>query len=243
MAKVKKWLETGLTLAVVLIGLIIITPIYIVALCANIAFTMARIIDNGVAGMTIISAIGYAGYAVRSGLGLNAEGWSILIVTIAITIAVGLWDLAAWALWRWKPDWLDALLPDDDWLPELKFPEKVENWLEKCDRKVDIVCCVLGVLAVLAIAAFPFAIGMRGMCIILDGALGFGIAFTVGALAWPVVVLIGWLPRHRKRKFDEFFCAATRNCQVVLFGEVLKDDLLKDDREPEDAAGENTDAE
>lgn len=238
MAKVKEWLETGLTVVLALIGVIILIPIYILTLCANVAFVGARCAGNIATAMTTMSAIGYAGYAMRNGLGFDADGKAVIIITVVMIITVGLWDLAAWALWRWRPDWLEALLPDDDWLPELKLPEKVENWLEKFDRKSDIICYVLGALVILAIVAFPLAMGMDGMSIVLDGVLGLGVAFTAGALAWPVIVLIGWLPRCRKRKFDEFFCAATRNWQVVVLG-----DVPEDDQEPEDAPDERAGSE
>lgn len=228
MEKLKKWLETGLTVILALIGLMILTPIYVVVLCANTAFIGARIVGNIVAAMTAISAIGYACYAVQNNIGFNADGGAVLLVTITLIIAVGLWDVVAWALWRWKPDWLDALLPDENDDPPLPLPKKFDGWLEKLDWRADIACYAVGTLLVFGIAAFPFVLGMDGMGIALDGAFGFGIAFTVGALAWPVVVLIGWLPRCRKRKFDEFFCAATRNCQVVIFGKVLEDDRKQD---------------
>lgn len=229
MEKLKKWLEAGFTGALVLVGLIILVPIYLVALFASFAFIGARCVCNVMAALTTIATVGYIGYVARSGIGFGSYEIAALGIMIAMLVAVGLWDLAAWALWRWKPDWLDAIIPDYDWLPEPTFPEKIESWFKKFSPKVCLVADIVLVVALIVVlAAFPFILGIEGLFAVLDFTLGITIAMVVCTLVWPVMTLIGWLPRCRTRKFDEFFCAATRNCEVVIFGKILKDDRKKD---------------
>lgn len=227
MEKLKKWLEAGVTGALVLVGLIILVPIYLVALFASFAFIGARYLCNMMAALTVIATVGYIGYFARCDIGLDAYGIAALGIMVTMLIAVGLWDLAAWALWRWKPDWIDAILPDACPQPPA-LPKKFESWLEKLSPKVGIIIdVILAAVLVVLLAALPFILGMEGLCIVLDCTLGIAIAAVAAALAWPVMTLVGWLPRCRKRKFDEFFCAATRNCEVVIFGKILEDDRKK----------------
>lgn len=229
MKRLKKWLETGLiAVIVIVVGVFIVLPICLVALFLNFAFIGARYINNAMAAITAVATVSYFGHLARNGEDFGVYGWAALIIMVAMLVMVAVWDVAAWALWRWRPDWLDAILPDDDPTPP-PLPKKLENWLGKLGQKVSIVIDVILVsIFAVAIIALPFVLGMEGLTAVLDFTLFFVLLLTAGALAWPVMVLMGWLPRCRKRKFDEFFCAATRNCEVIIFGKALKDDQEPD---------------
>lgn len=195
MERLKKWLRAGFTAAaVIVVGVFVVLPIYLVALFLNFAFIGARYINNAMAVITAVATVSYFAHLARSGEGFGTYGWA---------------------------------LPDDDSTPPL--PKKLEDWLGKLSQKVSIVIDVIlvSVFAV-AIIVLPFVLGVEGLTAVLDFTLFFVLLLTAGALAWPVMVLIGWLPRYRKRKFDEFFCAATRNCEVIIFGKALKDDQEPD---------------
>lgn len=223
MKRLKKWLETGFTVVIVIIGVFVVLPICLVALFLNFAFIGARYINNAMAAITAVATVSYFGHLARSGEGFGTDGWTALIIMIVMIAAVAVWDVAAWALWRWRPDWLDAILPDDD--PSLlPLPKKLDNWLGKLGQKVSIVIDIILIgVFVVGIVALPFVFGMDGLTAVLDFTLFIALLLAAGALAWPVMVLVGWLPRCRKCKFGEFFCAATSNCEVVIFGKTLKD--------------------
>lgn len=230
------------TIAMIVLEIFVLTvlaPLYWVLVFTSMVFLAVRVAVNVIVVWTILGAAGYVGHLLVCGWSQSAGAARLLLAVLAAVVVVGVWDFAAWALWRWRPEWLDAITPDDDYPPKTVWPEKIETWLDKHGRKINVVADkIWDIFLLIAIIGGPFVFGAKAFAIVLACAAMIVFLAMAWAAAWPIVVLIGWLPRCWKRRFGEFFCAATCNCEVLLFGKVLQDD-----RKQEDAAEGNTDSE
>lgn len=226
MERVKSFLADALVVVIMLIGIVVLLPVMLVLKVINFVFHAARYIMTFA---VVLSGLGVASYGIwmlRTGhWAPNTHEVTAFLFVLWAAVMDGLWCCAACQLWKRKPEWFAAIeMEEPEKLPPIIRSEKLRPWLDKCAEIGDKVLTSLGLLCIAGIIALPAIIGQDGLVLVLALAVLFGGSSLAGVLAWPVAALLGWLPRCRRREFGEFFCAATRNCEVVIFGKTLEDD-------------------
>lgn len=222
MDRLKKFLETAFIVVFVLIGLVVLLPVMMILQITNISFLEARPNATLMLGAIGASSVGYGGYLFCNGWMPDVVGATLFLVMVGLAVLVGVWNWIAIWLWHRNPEWLEAIQPEErEWNPT--GPEKLNAWLKRNGERIVNWFSLVGLFILLAMmVGLPAALGSTGWALAMLLALVLGGLPVIGALLWPVLMLLAWLPRIRKRKFGEFFCAATRNAEIAVFGQTLE---------------------